>query len=426
MLPLVRWMVAAILAFAPLLAPGGALADTQVTSDNSSEDTEASSGDARSSNSSSGFVGQSANGDTNASASDFEDTSGTNVQEGDNELQLNQVSIVETGAAVTGQVIGGVVAGGNLTIDATNRTVDSEVETGDATGENDAVAFIGLLVASDTSLNASDFEDVEGVNLQEGDNSADFSQSVDIASGEGVAGQVIGAIVRDGTTDIAASNESDDVDIETGDVEGTNNLATFVGLNTTTGTVTLVADFESVTATNAQEGDNSFDADQSVDATSGDGVGGQVLGAVSAGDTTIDASNQTLDADVVTGDADGTNDAAVFTGLLVASTTQISPADFESSTGVNLQEGDNLSQLRQTADASSGDAVVGQVAGVVNPGGTTDATFLNVSEDVEVESGLATMANLQLLFTGLDVSTSSVGLSGEENSLRSVFTFALS
>lgn len=425
-MPLARWLLAAALVVAPLVAHSAALTDTKVVTENSSEDTEASSGDASSSNSSSGFVGHSAEGDTGASSTDFENSSGTNLQDGDNELQLNQESNVQTGAGVTGQVIGAVVAGGDLTIDATNVSEDTDVETGDATGENNAVAFIGLLFASDTSLDAADFENVVGTNLQEGDNQADFDQSVDVSSGEGVAGQVIGAVVQDGTTDIAASNRSEDVDIETGDADGSNDLSAFVGLNKTTSTVTLVADFETVTAVNAQEGDNTFDADQSVEAVSGDGVGGQVLAAVSGGDTTIDASNASLDVDIRTGDADGTNDAAVFAGLLVASDTDVSPADFTSVTGTNLQDGDNLSELRQTADATSGDAVAGQVAGVVNPRGSTDVVLSNVSKDADLESGVGTIANVQLIFTGLNVSTGSVTLSDSESPLRSIFAFPLS
>ena len=68
-------------------------------------------------------------------------------------------------------------------------------------------------------------------------------------------------------TEIVASNSTEDSDVTTGDANSQNNQAAVVGQN---GLV------------NVQDGDNEFDGTQSADSESGDGVNGQVIGAVGA------------------------------------------------------------------------------------------------------------------------------------------------
>lgn len=441
---LVRWLLAAALAVAPLLvnvAP--ASADSEVTADNKSEDSEAKSGDVNSSNNSSGFTGQqTSDGDTVVRSSDVEDSEGANVQEGDNSVEIEQESNVSTGDAVAGQVIGGVVEDGDLTINATNVSEDVSVETGDATGTNTVAAFVGL-VASGGDTTIADIENVDATNILEGDNDASIDQSVNASSGDGVGGQVLGAVVNGGSTDITAANRSEDVDIETGEVDAANELAAFVGLNASDGglTVGLGVDPDAATGTagaadvtngngvNVQEGDNDFDANQSATSVSGDGVAGQVLGVVSAGDTTIDASNVSTDVDVSTGEATTDNRAAAFVGLAAASSTAVG-ADIDNVDANNIQEGDNSASLTQASEVVTGDAVAGQVAGVVtSAGGSTDVVLDNVSEDADLESGDGDMVNLQALFTGLNTTATQTVVASErtgDDVLGSIFNFATS
>lgn len=441
---LVRWLLAATLAVAPVfvnVAP--ASADSEVTADNKSEDSEAKSGDVNSSNNSSGYTGQqSSDGDTVVRSSDVEDSEGANVQEGDNEVEIEQESNVSTGDAVAGQVIGGVVEDGDLTINATNVSEDVSVETGDATGTNTVAAFVGL-VASGGDTTIADIENVDATNILEGDNDASIDQNVNASSGDGVGGQVLGAVVNGGSTDITAANRSEDVDIETGEVDAANELAAFVGLNasagglavglgvdpdTTTGTAGA-ADVANSNGVNVQEGDNDFDASQSATSISGDGVAGQVLGVVSAGDTTIDASNVSTDVDVSTGEATTDNRAAAFVGLAAASSTAVG-ADIDNVDANNVQEGDNSASLTQASEVITGDAVGGQVAGVVtSAGGSTDVVLDNVSEDADLESGDGDMVNLQALFTGLNTTATQTVVASErtgDDVLGSIFNFATS
>jgi hypothetical protein len=199
-----------------------------------------------------------------------------------------------------------------------------------------------------------------------------------------------------GSADVVAANTSIDSEAETGDAEADNDAAAFVGLNGQ-----CICGIR-----NIQEGDNELEASQSADAASGDGVAGQVLGVVSAGDASVDATNLSDDVDVTTGDAEAENDAAAFVGLDGATTTVVGPILVDIINlgfAGNVQEGDNSHDVRQAADASSGDAVAGQVSGVVtSAGGSADLVLANTSVDIELDSGDSESENSDLSFTGLD------------------------
>ena len=351
-----------------------------------------------------------------AARADVENDGGaTNVQEGDNDTETEQEGDSSSGDAVAGSVVG-VVSSGDASVDATNRSEDVEVETGEASGENSATSFTGLTAGSDTVVGGGDgdffaddvFNFGGAVNVQEGDNETDVSQSADAASGDGVGGQVIGVVTAaGGSADVVAANTSEDVEIDTGDAEAENDAAAFTGLNPT-GPVLVAADILSASATNVQEGDNDFSADQDANASTGDGVGGQVLGVVSAGDASIDATNLSEDIEVETGDALAENDAAGFVGLTAASATgigELDASDIASASATNVQEGDNSKDVSQSADAASGDAVGGQVAGVVtSAGGSADLVLANTSVDSSAETGEAEFFNDDESFTGLNAS----------------------
>src|SRR5205807_5051544 len=110
---------------------------------------------------------------------------------------------------------------------------------------------------------------------------------------------------------------------------------------------------------------------------------GQVIGVVgSGGSTSIVASNTSNNVDVVTGDANATNDANAFVGLDASGIS-----NFDSVTGcfgtcrglgvtataavnvANNQTGDNRGRISQASNAQTGDGVAGQVIGAVTSGG---------------------------------------------------------
>jgi hypothetical protein len=345
---------------------------------------------------------------------DIDNASATNVQEGDNDSSTDQSGSSESGDAVAGQVTG-VVSSGDTSVDATNRSEDVDVSTGDASGSNSAASFTGLTAGSETSIAAADIVNLGATNVQEGDNDTEVVQAAEASSGDGVAGEVIGVVTSaGGSADIVAANTSEDVDVDTGDVEAENDAASFVGL--ATGCTGLEGgcepefeafDIVNASATNVQEGDNDLEANQSASAASGDGVGGQVLGAVSAGDTSIDATNRSEDVDLDTGDALTENEFAAFVGLTAGSDTNVGDgvdaADVVNLAATNVQEGDNSKEVNQAAASASGDAVGGQVAGVVtSAGGSADLVLANTSEDVDGDTGDTEFFNDDASFTGLN------------------------
>src|SRR5438876_11563963 len=138
-------------------------------------------------------------------------------------------------------------------------------------------SVLGTMAHADVANGAS------ATNVQEGDNKASTNQSGTSKSGDAVAGQVTG-VVSSGHTSVDATNKSDNVDISTGDARGENNSGAFVGLNASSATGVASADLLSAgPATNVQEGDNKNDLNQTATATSGDGVGGEVIGVVTSG-----------------------------------------------------------------------------------------------------------------------------------------------
>jgi len=349
---------------------------------------------------------------------DVDDVDASNVQEGDNEGSADQSGDAASGDAVGGQVTG-VVSGGDTSVDATNRSEDVDIETGDADGFNDSASFAGLspdvsFGAGGASATASDITDVTANNVQEGDNEVETTQHADAASGDGVGGQVIGVVTSaGGSADIVAANTSTDVDVETGDADAENAALAFGGLAGAVGfgaggASATASDIDDVDANNVQEGDNEVSADQSANAASGDGVAGQVLGVVSAGDASIDATNLSEDVDVETGDSDAFNAAAAAAGLFGdiafgaggASATASDITDVDGAD--NVQEGDNERSVAQDADSASGDAVGGQVAGVVtSAGGSADLVLANTSLDVDSETGDSLFENFDIGASGL-------------------------
>jgi hypothetical protein len=431
-----RAFVIAALAAATVLAPlSSAWGQSSVNGSNSSDGTSASSGGAKGSNSTNAFTGEQSGGGTNAGTQDTSNVNGTNVQEGTNRTTINQTTNVKTGSAIAGQVIGGVVgAGGTLTINASNKSENVDVTTGDADGSNSAstftglaAPFAGLALENNSDANTSDLNNIVAKNIQEGDNRTTVRQSVTSTSGEGIAGQVIGAAVgAGGSADIAAKNETTNSSVDTGDADGSNSVAAFTGLLATTGTANIgLSDINGPTfGVNVQEGDNRFIGTQSAHTQTGDGIAGQVLGVSGGGHTTLDASNKTTNSDVTTGSGDSDNSGAAFTGLASATAVDVGLSDVNGVNGTNIQEGDNTSRLTQTADSVTGDAIAGQVAGVTtSAGGSAKVTLANESDNIDAQSGESNFSNLQKIFNGLSTTSGELTVS---DALGNIFKSALS
>ncbi len=205
-------------------------------------------------------------------------------------------------------------------------------------------------------------------------------------------------------TRIASSNSTDGAETSSGDASASNSGTAQVG-HSAGGSSSQSAETADITndeATNVQEGDNELDVSQDANATSGDTVGGQVIGAVTDGRLTIDATNLSRDVDLESGDADADNDVAAFVGLLSGSATALG-SDISNLSADNVQLGDNSSNVLQNTDAATGDAVGGQVVGG-RSGGPSDIVVANTSEDTDANSGDADESSDVGQFTGLHAS----------------------
>jgi hypothetical protein len=341
------------------------------------------------------------------------DNNSENAQDGDNDLSADQAASSASGDGVGGQVLG-VVSAGDASIDATNHSEDVDLETGDATSDNDLASFTGQN-RNNATVDAADVTIGNNAdNAQEGDNSTEVGQTSESTTGDAVGGQVAGVVTSaGGSADIVAANTSEDVDVDTGDADSANVLASFVGQNRNNADVlTTAADVViDNNANNAQDGDNDLSADQSASSASGDGVGGQVLGVVSAGDASIDATNHSEDVDLETGDGEASNDFAGFVGQNLNNATIAAADVIIDGDADNAQDGDNEKELTQEANASSGDAVGGMVAGVVtSAGGSADLVLANTSVDIDAESGDSDFFNTDEAFVGQSAGDVTIGV----------------
>jgi hypothetical protein len=405
-------------------AAGGS---TDIVASNTSEDVSVETGDADVDADAAGFGGLNDNSSTTAiSASGVKDVAtATNVQNRSSRASVSQTADASTGDGVGGQVIG-AVTGGDASIDATNSSTDVDIETGDAESDQSGAAFGGLNSSGDlTSVVAASVSNVgSGVNVQRERNSASVKQMATVASGDAVGGQVAGVVTSaGGTADVVIANTSDDVDLETGDATSDQSGASFAGLNSSATDTVVVAAGQTVgnvNAVNAILGDNRSSVSQTSTATTGDAVGGQILGVVSAGDTSVDLTNSSTDVDVETGDADTDADFAGFAGLNASTGSPVVVAAGNDVTNVvakNIQLGRSMGKefgnwikTSQTTTASSGDGVGGQVAGIVTAaGGSADVVGANTSEDVDASTGDATAETDQAAFAGLNDSEGSFG-----------------
>lgn len=148
------------------------------------------------------------------------------------------------------------------------------------------------------------------------------------------------------------------------------------------------ADVTNASATNVQEGDNDNETTQRGSADSGDAVAGQVIGVVSSGDASVDATNRTDHSSARSGDVDGTNSMHSFVGPNGGGSGGANATDIINGSASSVQEGDNRLENTQSASVSSGDAVAGQVSGVVTAAsGRADLVLANTTTHSDARSG---------------------------------------
>jgi len=385
-----------------------------ITAANSSDNVDVTTGDASGTNQSAAFVGLNRSSTGPSITADLTNVCTTapcpNVQDGSDRISSSQSVNTASGDGVAGQVIGAVTTG-SLSINARNTTTDSSVETGDATGDNSASYFVGLNVSpTGTALTA----DITGScvaggcsNVQTGADRLSTHQSVRSTSGDGVAGGVIGAVSLRGSVRVTAANRTVDSDVTSGPADASNDLGAFVGLNANTATGTVVSDITNSCngppCDNVQDGSDRVTGSQLATAASGDGVAGEVIGIQAAGSAWLDATNRSDDVSADTGESNAHNDASTFVGLN-SSGTGPTITDISGAKATNLQDGGNRKTMTQTASATSGDAVAGQVSGVVTGAGGAHVAVANSSTNVDASSGASDFSNEEQGFVGLNVS----------------------
>lgn len=149
-----------------------------------------------------------------------------------------------------------------------------------------------------------------------------------------------GAALAD--TTVEADNSCTNCNAQSGDSSAQNSSNSFTGQQS------------SGAGTNYQEGDNNTSGAQNANSQSGDAMAGQAIGvAGGSGDTHIVARNRGENINVGSGNSNAQNNSVSFTGQLAG------PG------GLNVQFGDNTRNITQTSNSSSGDAVAGQVIGII-------------------------------------------------------------
>src|SRR5947209_6664603 len=128
----------------------------------------------------------------------------------------------------------------------------------------------------------ADINDAAATNMQSGSNRSTGSQSGGAKTGDSVGGQVSG-VVSSGRTSVDARNNSTDSSVSSGDARGSNSAGNFTGLNDSGATTVAPSDITDAAASNLQDGDNRSTSTQTSNATTGDGVAGEVIGVVTAG-----------------------------------------------------------------------------------------------------------------------------------------------
>jgi hypothetical protein len=202
-----RLVAGAVIVLALSGLSGTAWAETSITTSNTTDNVDTESGDAHVHNSMTSTTGQQGEGDEVS-----------NEIQGDIDAQGEQSARTLSGAAVSGQVVGGV-SEDDLSIDASNLSVDSTAQTGESNSDNDADILAGLVGEAIGDVNNESAGEING----------GLDQGAHSVSGDAVTGQYIGAQTYSGDADVVVANVTEDSSSEAGDSEETNNAELSIG-----------------------------------------------------------------------------------------------------------------------------------------------------------------------------------------------------
>lgn len=336
--------------------------------------------------------------------SDDEFATAQSGQIGDNDAVLTQAARANSGDAVAGSQVTGIVGRGDSEVQQQNHSEDAFAFSGDAFATNFAVVELGPSAFASTFLGTASAQAA-----QEGDNSLRAAQAAESHSGDAIAGSQIVGLVNQEQGHIKVQNQqSSDTDTAlSGFATAENDLFAALGP-----VVTAISNSADADAQGAQTGDNVVEIAQTAGAWTGDSLAGaQVTGVVDphGSDVTVQNQNASEDAFSISGDADALNTADVDAGPEPIAIAQAffdffadcifdcdAFADATASADAQAaQDGDTTVRLGQTAAATSGDAPAGsQVVGVVASGGAlVTVQNQNTSEFAEANSGNAFAEN---------------------------------
>ena len=204
-----RLVAGAVIVLALSGLSGTARAETSITTSNTSDNVDTESGDAHVSNDLDLQTGQQGEGTRD---------SVVNSQDGDTTADASQDAQTLSGAAVSGQVVGGVSTD-DLLINANNAVRDSSAQTGSSVGDNNADILVGLIGEA--------IGDV--INTSEGEITGALGQNAHSVSGDAVTGQYIGAQTYSGNADVNVANISENNNTESGTSDENNNGELSIG-----------------------------------------------------------------------------------------------------------------------------------------------------------------------------------------------------
>lgn len=318
-------------------------------------------------------------------------------QVGDNDVVIRQASFAESGDALAGAQVTGIVGNGDASVNNQNSSDFSLAVSGFALAGNVAAVTAG---PSATALGLGVGSTAQAA--QEGDNDVHLTQVSGSSSGDALAGSQVVGLVSSETGSIEVQNQqSSDFDTAISGSSAAVNLAVVTG-----GPSALAIGSE---AQASQFGDNSVIVTQDAAAATGDALAGStVVGVVGGSDVTVSGQNVSDFAFATSGSSAAVNDAVVVAGP-DASALGLLDAEAQAA-----QDGDNDVLLSQGAVAESGDAVAGShVTGVVTDGGDVTVSNQNNADLPLAISGAAVTSNAAVVAAGPSASALAVVFDAE-------------
>lgn len=276
------------------------------------------------------------------------------TQTGDNTTNFDQIADAVTGDGVSGTQIYGIVGPGDAVILGTNNS------DGDVAASGDADSSIDVIFGAGAQANVFDTLGGAATATQNGNNYADGVQASNGATGDAVAGTQIASGVGLGNVSAQLTQAAENIRSISGNFLQPGAAA--ISVQGFTG-ASAATDSLGTSASASQTGNNAAVVGQDVTFKTGDAVAaGQVGGFVDITESaSIQASNDAENVAAVSGSADFENMTTLNSGT----------AAFSPETASANQTGNNVADVRQSLEGSSGDAVGGgQIFGIVGDSNT--------------------------------------------------------